>query len=208
MRSKKNITFIALIIGVLTFSGHVAAGTISGATGLITMGTADTLSQGSLELGLREYRDHFAVTALYGIVPDVEVGIHMPLADDKVDRAGLVIKGVITPETSQAPGVAIGFETDQSYVVASKRLAPRLRVHAAYLHGDVRGPAAGIAYTLSTTSLSRSGMPSPATTLLLEYTPEGVHAGARLLFGTLLSVDVGLLDLKRPTGGIAMQLAF
>lgn len=206
VKTAASITLVALIMALAM--GSATAGTISGASGLITIATADSLSPRVAELALREYRDHLAVTAMYGIMPDAEVGVHMPLADHDLDELGLVMKGIVAHETSSTPGIAIGFETGQSYIVASKRLAPRLRFHGAYLHGDVQGPAVGLAYTLSTSTVSRSAVPAPMTTLLAEYTPNGVNVGARMIFGTLFSVDVALLDMERPTGGVALQIVF
>lgn len=188
--------------------GSTSAGTLSGSTGLITLGTADTLSVGTAELGFRQYRHHLTVTGMYGMLPDVEVGLQMPLVNGGLDEVGLVLKGVVAAETASTPGVAIGFEPEKSYIVASKRLLPRLRFHAAYLHGDVKGPAAGLAYSVNTASLSPSAISPPATTLMAEYTPAGVNVGARLLFGTLLSIDVALMDLERPTGGLTLRFEF
>ena len=198
-----------ILCAALAFAaGGASAATVTGATGLVTLPTADVLPDGSLEVGARYADDVLGLTAVYGAFGDAEIGINTLRTDVEPAGIGIVLKGVLLHETASSPGVAIGFESGRGYVVASKRLAPRVRLHAGYLFGERPGPGAGIAYSFTTVSVSQSVLSSPATTLFAEYTPDGLNVGARFLFGPSSSVDVGLLDMRRLTAGAAFRWTF
>lgn len=204
MRIRSIVAMTALLLALVGAS--VSAGTVTGASGLITLATADALPGGTAELAVRESDNRLGVSMVWGPGGGVEVGVNT--IKEGPFGVGFLLKGVVAYETVSSPGVAVGFETERSYLVVSKRLTPRVRLHGAYLHGEEQGLAAGLAYSVSTASLSSTGMMSPATTLLAEYTPSGVNVGARMLFGPLLALDVALMDLKRPSGGLSLRITF
>lgn len=205
---KRFVVFAVFCLTMAMMVSGASAGTLTGATGLITLASADTLPSGNAEFGVRMNGGQVGATAIYGLMEELEVGVNSFKPNAQPLGVGLVLKGQLLNETESVPAVAVGFETDQSYLVASKRLTPRVRVHAGYLHGDQQGVAAGVAYTLNTTSVSSTPVSSPATTLLAEYVPSGVNVGARMFFGPSIAVDVALMDLEEFTGGVSFRLAF
>ncbi len=203
IRTRKRWVGLAAFVLVLALMAPGAfAGTITGATGLIALATADTLPVGDAEIGVRLNEGSVEATALYGLMDELEIGVNSYDSDGPLG-VGFLFKGQLMRESASMPAVAIGFESNQSYIVASKRLTPRARLHAGYLHGDEKGVAAGVAYTLSTASVS-----TPTTTLLAEYVPSGVNVGARMFFGPSVAVDLALMDLEEFAAGVSMRLAF
>jgi len=199
---------LALVAALIAIGGSVLAATVTGSSGLVTLPTADVLPAGAFEVGGRYVDERLGLTAAFGAYGDLEVGVNTLEDGTGALDLGVFLKGVLLHESASSPGIAVGYESGHGYIVASKRVAPRVRLHAAYLFGDDPGPAAGVAYSVSTASVTSSGVPRPATTLIAEYTPEGLNAGARLLVGTAATLDMGLIDLKHPTAGLTLRLAF
>lgn len=198
------LALFALAAGVVLAALPASAGTISGATGLIDVPSADVLGEGELELGVRYTGGELGLSAVYGIWDEVEVGVNNTRAGEH--GVGFVFKGVLLRETDSLPAVAIGLENGRSYAVASKRVAPRVRLHAGYGAGQMQGLFAGISYALTTVRAGGAGV--PATTLFGEYTPKGLNAGARLVFSPTVSADIALLDLKEAAAGVNFRLSF
>lgn len=190
---------------IALFAAAAGAGSISGATGLIEIPSADVLANGELELSVRHIDGRLGLSAVYGILDDIEVGVNnIRAASD--GRIGVVFKGTIHRETERRPGIAIGLETGQSYAALSKRLAPGVRLHAGYGIGRIKGLFAGVSYSVST--VSARGVASPATTLLGEFTSRGVNVGARLVFSPVFAADIALIDFKEATAGVSARLRF
>lgn len=199
---KTGLWMIALLIAL---AGQVGAATVSGATGLIYVPSADTLGEHEAEIGVRYVDGKLFSSFMYGVFDQIEIGVNNVRRNGDDSQLGFVIKGNVFSETAERPAVAVGFETDQSYIVASKRLTPRVRGHVGFGHGDLRGAIAGVSLVLNTTS---GGGVTPTTTLLAEYTPRGLNAGVRMVFSPLVSVDVSLLDLDKLSAGVALRTRF
>ena len=206
---KQRFTAIAaliLVAAVLAFGPSPAgAATLTGASGLIYIPSADTLGTGDAEIGVRFTDGKLTTSLTYGVFERIEVGINNVKKGAEPAGLGLVLKGAVFEETAERPAVAVGFETGQSYVVVSKRLAPRVRAHAGFGSGELEGLFAGVSLVVSTTS---SGSISPATTLLAEVTPEGLNAGVRMVFSPVVSVDLSLIDLEKLSAGVALRTRF
>ena len=180
------------------------AGTETGASGLILVPSADTLAPGDAEFAVRYKDGRLGGSFTYGIFDRIEIGVNN-MRKSSTSDFGIVIKGAIFEETASEPAVAVGFETGQSYVVVSKRLAPRVRAHLGLGAGDLEGVFAGVALVVNTTT--GRGL-APATTAMAEVTPRGVNAGVRLVFSPLVSADVALVDLEELVGGISFRVRF
>lgn len=197
-----------VILGVWLLTGtQVLASTLTGATGLIAVPTADTLPAGVGEFAVH-FHDHRLTAAVsYGFFDHVEIGANTRVKDASLDL-GLMIKANLVTETARNPAVALGFETGRSYVVVSKLVAPRVRGTAGYALGDQSGPFAGVAVNLSTASVQgRAGI--PPTTLMAEISPgRGLDVGARVLITPNFSADLMLLNMKDVGAGIAIRTQF
>lgn len=197
---------LAVMTGAIAFvAASAGAGTISGATGLIEVPSADVLANGDLELTVRYLDGEFGLAAVYGILDDVEVGINN-IRTGSDAGVGFVFKGTIHRETNDRPAIAIGLESGQSYATVSKRLVPGVRLHGGYGIGRIKGLFAGVSYTLST--VSRGGAASPPTTLYGEYTSRGLNVGARMVLSPVISADFALMDLKEATAALGVRLRF
>lgn len=197
---------LALALAMAMIAGAPAgATTVSGATGLIFVPTADTLPVGDVEIGVRYIDEKIASSVTYGIFDQIEIGINSVHGNKDSSELGFVLKGTVFTETQDRPALAVGLETDQSYIVASKRLTPSIRAHVGYGIGDMEGLLAGVSLVVNTTT---SGRFSPATSILAEMTPKGLNAGLRLVFSPLISVDLALLDLSDFAAGVAIRTRF
>ena len=199
---RMSLLTVALLVAL---AGQVGAATVSGATGLIYVPTADTLGEREAEIGVRYVDGRLSSSFMYGVLDQVEVGVNNIRSNGDPSQLGFVLKGNVFTETVERPALAVGFETDRSYVVASKRLTPRLRGHAGFGQGKLNGAFAGASLVLNTTS---GGRVTPTTTLLAEYTPRGLNAGMRLVFSPLISVDLSLIDLDELSFGVALRTRF
>lgn len=207
LRQRFQRLFSAVLLVVVLVQPSVAA-TFTGVSGMLTVPTADVLPEGAIEGGIRFVDDAMTAAIALGVMPNVEVALNNVSESGGVDQLGLAIKGLVFAETSREPGFAVGFERERAYLVFSKRLAPRFRAHAGYAYGDDGGVFGGASYALNTASSGRSAVRVPATTAMFEYTPKGIHAGARMVFAPSLSVDIGLLDLKDLVLGVSLRSVF
>lgn len=196
---------VAALALVFALGGPVGAATVSGATGLIFVPTADTLPVGEAEIGVRFVDERLTSSFTYGIFDQIEIGINNVHGGKDSSRIGFILKGTVFTETQDRPALAVGFETDQSYIVASKRLTPTIRGHVGYGIGDLDGLLAGVSMVVNTTT---SGRFTPATSILAEFTPKGLNAGMRLVFSPMISVDLALLDLDEFAAGVAIRTRF
>lgn len=188
-------------------SVYTDAGTLSGASGLIETPSADSIGEGEFEVAVRAVDGEFVASVLYGPMEHVEIGANTYARGEPLD-VGIVIKGVILEEGARQPGVALGFETNRSYVVVSKSLAPGFRGHAGYGFGDLDGLFGGISYALNTTSVSTGGAGMPLTTLMAEYTSSGLGAGVRLLFSPAISAEAALTSDGDLAAGLILRTHF
>lgn len=192
----------SVLMGLLVAALPAGAGTLSGLSGLLTVPTADVLPWGGLEAGVHlagkgahGAGDRIVVTVVSSPMDNVEVGLTNLRRKDHFGEFELALKGLVFAETANQPGVAAGFDPGWAFVVASRRVAPRVRIHAGYGYGEHKGFFGGASIALSTASTANSALRTPAVTAMAEYTPAGANVGARLIFTPFLSADVGLMDL-------------
>lgn len=199
----------ALLGGVLLIlvaaSGGGFASTLTGATGMIMVPTASVLPTGAGEVSLHATDGRTGFSASYGIFENVEVAVNTLKPGNSPVDLGIVFKGLVFSETAERPGLAVGFESTQSYIMASKRLTPRMRVHVGYGDGDLKGAVGGVSYTLSSAAVSGG---TPPTTLMAEYVDKEINVGARMVFSPQLSLDLALLNLKRLSAGVSVRVSF
>lgn len=204
-RFGRTLAALAAAALVALAAGSVSAATVTGASGLIYVPSADTLATGDAEIAVRHLDGRLTSSFTYGIFERIEIALNnMAQPGDPAD-VGLVLKGAVFEETAQRPAVAVGFETGRSYAVVSKRLSPRVRAHAGIGSGSLDGVFAGLSLSLNTIS-GTSG--APATTVLAEVVRGKVNAGVRMVFSPLLSVDLALEDLKDVSAGVALRTRF
>jgi len=194
----------------LLLAAAPAGATLTGLSGLLTVPTADVLPQGGLEAGIhfvgedgKESIDRLVAGFAMGAIENVEAGLTNLRKKGSWGEFELALKGLFLAETARNPGVAVGFEPSRAFVVASKRISPRLRVHAGYGYGEEDGLFGGASFALTTASAARSALRAPTITAMAEYTRAGVNVGARLVFSPTLSADVGILDLEGSNEWIA-----
>lgn len=197
---------LALLVALPLLAAHpAAAATATGSSGLIHTPSADTLETGDVELGVRYTGNKLSASLTWGIAERIEIGVNSLEKGGTLSDLGLFVKGAVFEETADRPAVAVGFETGQSYVVVSKRLAPRVRAHAGYGSGALDGVFAGVSVALNTTS-NRAG--APVTTVLAEATKHGLNAGLRMIFSPSISLDVALIDLEKFSGAVGIRMRF
>ena len=91
------------------------------------------------EISVRYLDGRLSSSFMYGVFDQIEIGVNNIRANGDTSDLGIVLKGTAVQETADSPAIAVGFETGQGYVVASKRLAPWLRGHAGFGYGDLEG---------------------------------------------------------------------
>lgn len=200
------ISLMVLVV-LVALSLSASAATPTGATGLISIPTADTLGTQDAEFTAHLSGGRFLGAITYSPLDQIEVGVNTAAKGVNSLELGFLIKAKLLAETAEAPAIALGFETGQSYVVASKRLSPRVRAHLGLGQGRISGLFAGAAISLSNASVQgRGGL--PPMTVMGEYTPAGFHAGLRMVLTPQISFDLSLHRLKEVAGGITIRTRF
>lgn len=202
------LPLLLVLVAVLAGSGLSEAGTLTGGTGLIEVPSADVLSQREAEIAVHYFDNRYGASVAFGAFDGVEIGVNNVRIGPAPTRIGVLIKGVVAQESAKSPGVAVGLETGESYVVASKRLLPRLRVHAGFGYGDMNGLFGGISYALTTTAVNSGGIGAAATTVLAEHTPNGNNLGFRMVVSPQFAFDIALRNLNEATATVSFRTSF
>lgn len=200
------LSCIAMV--VLSFSMGAAAGTtVKGPSGLITLPTADTLAAGELSLAYHLDDGRGIGSVAYGLTQSIEAGL---LAGPRDSRVGVHAKAVLSQESTNLPGVAVGLCDESFYMVASKRLASAsVRGHVGVGTGEYDGLFVGISKMLNSVTvdsgLKNTGM--PATLLAVEYVRGGFNIGADVLLSPDVRIKVAAEDLKHVILGVNFKVS-
>ncbi|MBO8125764.1 MAG: hypothetical protein H0Z38_00840 [Firmicutes bacterium] len=187
----------------------VAAPSLSGPTGLITIPSADVIQSDQFNIGGFMVEDELSFVINGAPIPGLEVGVGVHGRGDSLGY--LNAKYQLVPETREYPGVAVGAVgindvTRRSvYVVASKNL-PEFGVRG---HIGIQTPGdplfAGVSKVLNTVSVQRPGEKSLAlqTTLLAELRGSDPSVGLRLRLSPHFVLHASYVDLS--TGVIGLS---
>lgn len=200
-RSLVSMVLVMVVIAALGWSAEAA--TISGTTGLINIPSADALPSQSMEAAAHVFGDEAVISVGFGIVPQVELGVSTA---GRHDSLKVTLKGVVTPETREAPGIAVGLDGSSAYLVFSRGL-DGARGHIGFGNGRFGGLFGGFSVLLNPVTVQR-GKTSPATTLMIEHDGRGVNAGVRIGFTPQLKMDLAFLNMEEAMLGLAYTSRF
>lgn len=190
------------LFGLLTMPA--AAADIAGSSGLINIPNADALRASTLEASAH-FIDGTGVLALnLGLLPQVEAGVYTVTESNDL---GFTVKAELVPETTQMPGIAVGLENRNAYMVLSRSFSG-LRGHIGFGNGRFRGPFFGLSMMLNRVSVSKKGALAPVTTLMVEHDGYGINAGARIAFTPQLKADIAFLDMEEAMLGLSFNTSF
>ena len=198
---------LLLLAGIAFLSGlptvH-AAPSMSGATGMIRIPTADTLRPGQFSAGYFYWQDHSTAVATVGLPVGMEVSAAAPWHKGVSGAWTVNAKIGLAQEGLLLPAIAVGVEdfgeqTQRSYYAAvSKALPFGVRVHVGAGTGRFRGLFGALEKVLNPTSLRQkkhSGF--PVTSLIVEMDGKKMNYGARLRLAQGLRLDTGWLGQEQ-----------
>lgn len=218
--ARRLVVSMALVFALGGAVPALAAGLdASGATGLMTIPTADVVGAGRLALGYHTmavalsdpdgYWNEIAVTA--GLTNELELGVSSGFLFGGNPVTSFNAKYRIIPETSHVPALAVGVDNVITghgtffYLVLSKAI-PELttRLHAGVGNG---GLFFGLSKVLNPVSVRGKGASFPETTLMAEWNA-GVNLGVRFQPIAHLLLDAAVLNLRTPMFGIQYAVQF
>ena len=198
---------LLLLAGIVFLSGMPpvhAAPSMSGATGMIRIPTADTLRPGQFSAGAFMWQDHSAAVAAVGLPVGMEVSAAAPWHKGVSGNWTVNAKVGLAQEGLLIPAIAIGVEdfgeqTQRSYyATVSKALPLGFRIHVGAGTGRFKGMFGALEKVLNPTSLrqkKRSGF--PVTSLIVEMDGKKMNYGARLRLAHGLRLDTGWLGQEQ-----------
>ena len=197
---KKTIVLTVLIISFI-FSPVLHANSF-GDNSLLTIPTADILTQQNLNLSYQMIDDGDLIVFNYGFNDKVEVGANLAWPEG-VDGDGELypsVKVKLLEENEEfQPAVSLGFYDRNYYVTASKSTSVYgIRAHAGFFNYDSLDNEGfiGISKVLNPVTISTDGrdLKMPTTTVMAEYN-QGFNLGAKFAFNQHISADLGFVDL-------------
>lgn len=211
------LVFTALIIAlILNCCAAICAPSFRGYTGLVKVPSANVLDQGEFSVGvMTEGTDRFEANdafAMYGILPQIEMGVDSFQGHSTNDRTALVnLKYRFSPESESKSGYAVGIidATDSvertAYAVATKSLIRRTNIFASVVSsirghiGVGTGDLSGVFGAISVFSGNR-------IVFTAEWDSEDVNLGFRLTPIRGLRLHAALLDVgNRDDIGVGMS---
>lgn len=208
--------FLSLIL--IVWGNAVSYAGDFGATGLITMPTADVLAESHLNLG---YQHNFGVPEKdllmtnYSIREGVQIGGQVIWLQKREVEFQPTLKANLLPEQGDyQPLVAAGVKgwTDNWYLAASKMVPEySFRVHLGVgtekIFKDHIGLGVSKILNPVVVSTGEGGLQMPRVNLQAEYNG-GLNLGAELRFGSGIKADLSLRDLERVSVGIGFENKF
>ena len=198
---------LLLLAGIVCLSGLTpvhAAPSLSGATGMIRIPTADTLRPGQFSAGYFYWQDHSTAVATVGLPVGMEVSAAAPWHKGVSGAWTVNAKIGLAQEGLLLPAIAVGVEdfgeqTQRSYYAAvSKALPFGFRIHVGAGTGRFKGMFGAMEKVLNPTSLRQkkhSGF--PVTSLIVEMDGKKMNYGARLRLAQGLRLDTGWLGQEQ-----------
>jgi len=191
----------AVVVAFLVvFTGGAAlAGTITGVSGLINVPTTATVNADYLTASVHLFSGQAVASLTVGVAELVEVGVY---TTNRSGPMSLTAKGVVVPESGDAPGVAVGLDGGATYMVFSrdfKSAKGYLGIGGRY--GNI---FAGLAMQIAGEGLSGD----TKMTLMLEHDGRNVNLGARFNFLSLIDLDIALLNMEQFAAGLTLKTQF
>lgn len=201
-------SLLFLILWGAAFSFQpAAAATVSGAAGLLQIPSADALPQGRGHMALGFDAKGLWPSFTYGLLAGLEAGVTARPGGDVLPR----VKYAVAPETSSAPGLAVGIEGRGVYAVLSRRLeSSGVRVHVGVGSGGPGPLFAGLEVRLRSVTVTAPDArgPAPAVSLLVDYDGRAAALGARLDFATGFTLSAGVRAGHGAIGSAAYTIQF
>mgnify|MGYP000995002856 CR=1 FL=1 len=207
----KLTTLIIMAALLLPGTGVLAAPSLFGPTGLITIPTADVIQPGQFNVAGFMAGENYIVAINGAPIPSLEMGIGVR---EQGDSPGyLNAKLQVIPETRDFPGIAVGaLDIADSlqrkmYVVLSKNM-PDLGVRA---HLGIETPGdplfAGVSKVLNTVSVNRPGEKGLIlqTILLGEVHGSDLSVGAQIRFTPNITLHLAYHDLQEGVIGLSIN---
>ena len=198
---KKFITVLMLLIcfSVMT---PVANANRFGDNSLLTIPTADILTQQDLNLSYHMVDELDLVAFNYGLNEKVQVGANLVWTDglDGDGEINPTAKVNLLEENNEfQPELSLGFFDRNYYLVASKSTSVAgIRAHAGFFSYESQDNEVfvGASKVLNpvTISTGSNNLKMPVTTLMGEYN-EGLNLGAKFGFTDHISADLGIVDV-------------
>lgn len=185
----------ALLLG--TPFAH-AAPSMSGATGMIRIPSADVLRPAHYSFGYYYRQDHQNGVAALGLPAGLEVSAAVPWYIGESRPVIMNAKISLNQESLLIPALAFGVEDlggrdrRSFYGVLSKALPFGLRIHVGAGSGRFDGMFGAVEKVLNPTSLRKQNAGSfPVTSLIVEMDGYKMNYGARLSLAHGLRLDAG-----------------
>lgn len=212
--------FVSLLTAVAAAVPALAAGLdVRGATGLLTIPTADVVGAGRLAVGYHVEApfgyvadNYIAVTA--GLTNDLELGVASHFVFGNEPLTSFNAKYRIIPESAHVPALAVGVDNLVTvrgatlFYLALSKAIPELTTR---LHAGVGnwGLFLGASKVLNPVSV-RGGRGSafPETTFIAEWNGGDFNLGLRMQPIPHLLVDAGILNLRTPILGLQYAIQF
>lgn len=202
----------AMIILLATFSVEANMSSL-GATGLISIPTADTTRQNSLQVGYlynngnsEDYGGNSVILFSYGYNESIEAGLsYRPPANLAELKAHLKIRLFQEDRQGYSPALAFGAVGKNPYIAASKNIdsvLAGLRLHLGYGLGELGGVFAGLEKSFNPLSITAKNYRLPATTLVAEYSGAGLNFGFNFEVTPQISVGAHLTNFRNLVLGV------
>ena len=194
----RKIFIVLLAVYCCQNNWGLAQPSLTGATGLLELPTADVVKKESFGIGIYSADDVKIKNMGYGLAEKLEVSF----VNEKQELEQLNkfnVKYVLVSETVLTPGLAVGIndftgKSDRStFAVVSKGLPLGFRVHAGIGSGDFE--KGFVALEKNITPLLGANV-FPSTTLLVEYNDNNINYGMRMSIVPDLKLNLGRFDHK------------
>lgn len=199
--NKKNTSLIlTVLIMSMLITGIGQASSVDGATGLINIPTASTMTASTASLSYHSFKGGNYASVIVGVAPGVEAGLSARFGD-KTNLFGSLKVNLVKELDYPAVSVGLRAGNDQLnyYAVASMQLgAPGVRGHAGIGTGRYSSGFAGLSIVLNPVSVSTTNrkITVPLTTAIFEYDGSGLNAGVLLKFNNSLNGKIYLSDFS------------
>lgn len=181
---------------------------ISGSSGLLIIPTTEIQPQGSFALNY--YNVGFVgshVNINYGIASFLEAGVHLR-SDEKGQRVGPSIKGILTIDETDDVEVAVGFLDFDLYAVVGGSLGTEeYKGYLGFGAGDLGGFFVGLSRRMEPIILLGGDYELPSR-FVAEYVDQGINLGLQLLLSDEVGLSFGVRDILGDENALVLGLQF
>ena len=184
---------------LLTSTTVIAAPSMTGATGMIRVPTADSMRLGQFSAGYFYWNENGSGVVAVGLPRGVEISAALRSNVGNPDTAIYNVKFNLNQEALLYPAVAIGVEDIDGrdrrsvYGVLSKALPYGFRIHIGTGTGRFEGMFASLEKVLNPVSLRKKNSGFPVTSLIVEMDGYKMNYAARVRLAQGLRLDAGWL---------------